>query len=248
MTQKTVKLQEQINQYWNESALTGQAKSADGRPIKAIRAVEREVWLTSLQPLLPPPPTDVIDVGTGTGFLAFLLADLGHRVTGIDLAESMLEGGRALARERTEAGVPGQPPVFMVGDAMVPPLPPSSADVVANRNVTWTLLDPELALRNWFTLLRRGGRLLAIHHWVMDSAGRKYADAAREALPSLRDPTTHEAVNRFDPRYTHALAQMARDVGFVEVTITDLVAVDRYDEEQGSEHLGWLALTAGRPG
>ena len=247
MIQKTTELQEQINQYWNASASRGQAASPDGRPIKAIRPEERQVWLQVLRPLLPPPPADVVDVGTGTGYLAFLLADLGHHVTGIDLAESMLEGGRQLAREREAAGLPGQSPAFYVGDAMSPPLPPSCADVVANRNVTWTLLDPELALRNWFALLRPGGMLLAIHHWVMDSAGKRYADTAREALPSLRDPATGEAVDRFDARWTPALLKIAQDVGFVDLKITEFEAVDRYDQEQGSDHLGWLALTGVRP-
>ena len=247
MTTKPTELQDQINQYWNTAATKGIAANPDGRPVKAIRPKERQVWMRSLEPLLPAPPLDVVDVGTGTGYLAFLLADLGHRVIGIDLAESMLEGGRLLARERESFGVPGQSPEFRVGDAMCPPLPPASADVVANRNVTWTLLDPDLALRNWFALLRPGGTLLAVHHWVMDSAGRKYTDAAREALPSLRDPATGDAVDRFDRRWTPALVQNARDIGFVDVTVTELQDVDRYDKEQGSDHLGWLAVTATRP-
>jgi SAM-dependent methyltransferase len=245
MSQPT-ELQQQINQYWNAIAENGRAASLDGRPVKAIRSAERDVWLEALKPLLPAPPLDVLDVGTGTGYLAFLLADLGHRVTGIDLAEGMLEGGRQLARERDAAGLPGPAPIFRVGDAMDPPLPPSSVDVVANRNATWTLLDPERALRNWFALLRTGGVLLAIHHWVMDSAGKKYTDGAREALPSLRDPATGNAVDRFDPRWNHALVKLASEVGFADVKICELEAVDRYDKAQGSDHLGWLAVTARR--
>ena len=47
---------------------------------------------------------DVLDAGTGTGFVAMIAAALGHRVTAIDLAEPMLAIARAeaegLARAR----------------------------------------------------------------------------------------------------------------------------------------------------
>jgi SAM-dependent methyltransferase len=70
-------LQQRINQFWNERAA--------GAQVPAHHAIvddkQRQAWLDALAPLLPPEPADVLDVGTGTGFLAFLLADLGHRVT-----------------------------------------------------------------------------------------------------------------------------------------------------------------------
>src|SRR5215472_956107 len=69
----------------------------------------------------------------------------GHRVTGVDLADGMLNDARALAAERPSQTTPE----FRTGDAMDPPLPVSSVDVVTNRKVTWTLLDPRRAPRNW---------------------------------------------------------------------------------------------------
>lgn len=53
----------------------------------------------------------IIDVGTGTGRGAFLLASAGAQVTGIDASEQML----AIARERAVAT--GAPIDFQVGDA-----------------------------------------------------------------------------------------------------------------------------------
>ncbi len=53
----------------------------------------------------------IIDVGTGTGRGAFLLASAGAHVTGIDASEQML----AIARERATAT--GAPVDFQVGDA-----------------------------------------------------------------------------------------------------------------------------------
>jgi hypothetical protein len=40
---------------------------------------ELAVWMGVLQPLLPPAPGDAVDLGTGQGFLALVMAALGHR-------------------------------------------------------------------------------------------------------------------------------------------------------------------------
>ena len=44
-------------------------------------------------------PLRILDVGTGTGFFAFLLAAEGHCVTGIDLTPGMVEEARRFAVE-----------------------------------------------------------------------------------------------------------------------------------------------------
>lgn len=46
---------------------------------------------------LLPPHSDILDVGSGTGYpVAAYLAEMGHRVTGIDLSAEMTEKARAL--------------------------------------------------------------------------------------------------------------------------------------------------------
>ena len=44
--------------------------------------------------LAGPDPQDVVDIGCGTGLLAIRLAELGHRVTGVDPAQPMLDVAR----------------------------------------------------------------------------------------------------------------------------------------------------------
>src|SRR5215469_1631774 len=112
---RTNELQDQLNQYWStRRGITGTT------PLQIRNERELQVWMDVLRPLLPPPPADVVDLGTGRGFLALVFAALGHRSRGFDLADGMLEKAREVA-----ASVPN-PPTFEFGDAMAPPLAPAS--------------------------------------------------------------------------------------------------------------------------
>ncbi|MFE9929321.1 class I SAM-dependent methyltransferase [Streptomyces sp. NPDC005533] len=141
-----------ITAYWDAAAAT-----FDDEPDHGLRAAAtRTAWIRLLQPLLPTDPADVLDIGCGTGSLSLLLAEAGHRPTGIDLAPRMLERARA---KFEAAGVTGR---FVVGDAMSPPTGKQRFDVVLSRHLVWTLPDPEAALRAWVTRLRPGGRLVLV--------------------------------------------------------------------------------------
>ena len=61
--------------------------------------------------MLPEGSLNVLDVGCGTGEISFVLMEMGHSVTGIDLSESMLE----IAREKSRRL--GKNARFMSGDA-----------------------------------------------------------------------------------------------------------------------------------
>ena len=97
---------------------------------------------------------DILDVGTGTGFFAILLAEKGHRVEGIDLTPAMLEEARRLAKQRN------LDITFREMDAQNLAYPDGTFDVVISRNLTWTLPDPERAYASWFRVLKPGGVLL----------------------------------------------------------------------------------------
>ena len=112
-------------------------------------------WLTEMQRYLPQGKTlDILDVGTGTGYFAILLAREGHRLTGIDLTPAMIAEAEATA---AAMDVPAR---FLVMDAMETAFADASFDVIVTRNLTWTLPDTEQAYREWRRLLRPGGVLL----------------------------------------------------------------------------------------
>jgi ubiquinone/menaquinone biosynthesis C-methylase UbiE len=171
--------QEEIIAHWN-----GRSREYDSRPHHGLQSrQEKEVWLETLRSLLPQAPADVLDVGTGTGFLALLLAELGYRVVGIDLAPDMLE----IAQSKCTNEIA---PRFELGDAAAPSFPASSFDVVISRHLLWTLLDPVQAFCNWLRLLRPGGRVVAIDSLSPSPRQHQlttYSEEVLKALP-LRHP------------------------------------------------------------
>ena len=112
-------------------------------------------WLREIEKFLPEGRSlNILDVGTGTGFFAILLAEKGHRVEGIDLTPAMLEEARTLAKQRN------LDITFREMDAQNLAYPDGTFDVVISRNLTWTLPDPERAYASWFRVLKPGGVLL----------------------------------------------------------------------------------------
>ncbi|MEB8339931.1 class I SAM-dependent methyltransferase [Streptomyces endophyticus] len=127
----------------------------DEEPDHGLREPEvRAAWAGRLAGWLPEGPSDVLDLGCGTGSLSLLAAERGHRVTGVDSAPGMLE----LARRK----LAGRDAEFLLGDAAEPPVEPGAYDVVLARHVLWVLPGTGAVLRRWVSLLRPGGRLVLV--------------------------------------------------------------------------------------
>ncbi|GAA0910311.1 class I SAM-dependent methyltransferase [Streptomyces thermoalcalitolerans] len=114
----------------------------------------RAAWAERLRDWLPGSPSDVLDLGCGTGSLSLLAAEQGHRVTGVDLSPAMVE--------RARVKLAGLDAVCLVGDAADPPVGGQRFDAVLVRHVLWTLPDPARALRRWKELLRPEGRMVLV--------------------------------------------------------------------------------------
>jgi SAM-dependent methyltransferase len=146
---------------WDAEVATYDDEPDHGLRDPAVRAA----WAALLRDRLPAAPADVVDLGCGTGSLAVLLAEAGHRVEGLDLSAPMVAAAEAKARA---AGVDA---AFRRGDAAAPPYPAGSADVVLARHVLWALPDPDEALRRWIALLRPEGRLVLVEGRWSTGAG-----------------------------------------------------------------------------
>jgi ubiquinone/menaquinone biosynthesis C-methylase UbiE len=102
-------------------------------------------------------PGRLLDVGTGSGFLAIALAELGYDVSGVDISPAMLEIATQRAVQR------GLQLALHVGDAMdLSEYDSDSFNVVITRYLTWALPDLQRAYKEWWRVLSPGGRLVVI--------------------------------------------------------------------------------------
>lgn len=143
----------EIRQFWDADAATYD-HSASHHPSTALA---RAAWARTLERLLPPPPTRVLDVGAGTGFLTLLAARLGHRVTALDLSAQMLD------RLRAKATAEDLDVEVVEGAADQPP--DSGFDTAIERHLVWTLPDPRSTLARWRAAAPAGRLVLLESAW-----------------------------------------------------------------------------------
>lgn len=126
-----------------------------------LTTVQRQKWKHCLQEEIEKTfshhalkKLNVLDIGTGPGFFAILLCELGFHVVAIDLTPVMLD------EAKTNAGTLVDDIVFSVMNAEALTYPDNSFDVVISRNLTWNLPHPEKAYAEWVRVLKPGGLLL----------------------------------------------------------------------------------------
>ena len=147
--EQEMKLQEMIEAYWDE-------RSGDFSRLrlKELAGPCGKAWRQVLAEKLPAGKLRVLDVGTGAGFLAILLAQLGHEVTGVDMSGEMLH------QAKQNALAAGCRVDFFKGNAQSLDFADDSFDVLVTRNLTWTLPDVMEAYREWQRVLKPDGLLL----------------------------------------------------------------------------------------
>jgi ubiquinone/menaquinone biosynthesis C-methylase UbiE len=141
---------------------------------------QREAWLELLAGLAEEPPKRVLDVGCGTGFLALMFAQLGHSVTGVDLAGDML----SLARQKSAQA--HQDVIFRLENAASLSDPDESYDLVVARHVIWTMPDPARAVAEWLRVLRPGGRLALVEgKWASNESKDEQSGRTESKLADI---------------------------------------------------------------
>ena len=198
-------VQRRITGFWSRVAGGYEAHAGN---VPARGTAEYDELVRLIGDLLPPAPADVLDVGTGTGFVATIAAGLGHRVTATDLSEPMLAEAR-----RSEPSMPGVR--FVRGDAVAPAFAAGSFDAVISRHLFWTLRDPAAALGAWHRLLRPGGRVVVID-------GFWFADPGNELFESYYDEATRASLPGWRYFDTQSIADLLGAAGFASVTVRSL--------------------------
>ena len=183
---------------WNEKADSFDAKhNEENIPL----------WLETLQQLMEKPDgAKLLDVGTGTGFVAQMACTLGCQVTGVDIAEEMLAQARQKAEHR------GLSIVYTLVNGSLLPYPDQSFDYLTNSRLLWTLLDPQQTFQEWHRVLCPGGQVLSFMRLPKETSEEDlwcYDRELEEKMP-LKYASKQEITEEF------------RKAGFSKVEVIDL--------------------------
>ena len=171
-------LDENFN-YWSQRAPGYSAVNQE-----ELRTHQHEAWRSALCekiclhfPNRRPSDLRILEVGTGPGFFAIILAEAGYDVTAIDLTPNMI------SEAKKNAGRLADTIRFMEMNAEALDFEDACFDVVVSRNLTWNLPHPESAYREWVRVLKPGGVILNFdanwYSYLFDAKAQAAFDADR---------------------------------------------------------------------
>jgi len=205
---EVAEIKKSVKKYWDK-----RSRSYDSSPGHADMP---EVWKSLLSRVFDKKGR-ILDVGTGTGFLALLLSELGHEVVGIDISIGMLEKARSKSREVQ----------FKLGDAENLPFTDESFDGVVCRHVLWTLPDPEKAVSEWYRVTKPDGKVVIIDGSYKKDAIDKVKSFVGKlgiAIIERRNPWGAGYAKKLPMRNVSAerCVRLLRECGFKEVRVHDI--------------------------
>lgn len=182
MSSTEIQIKEMVAHKWDLASETFDTHAGHG--IQSQK--EKDAWKRAFQDVFPKKDLKILDVGCGTGELSLLFAEMGYKVTGIDISRQMLKTAKTKAEAR------GADITFGEGDAENPPFDISSFDIVFSRHLLWTLPNPKKAVENWKRVLRKNGKVVIIDGvWdsgTLESRVRRDAGALLTLLLERKDP------------------------------------------------------------
>lgn len=185
-----MEVKDQIREWWDIAQHDYDAVPAHG----VHSEEEKEIWQEALIQLLgTAQKLKVLDMGTGTGFLALLLAEMGHDVTGADWSGNKLEK----AKEKTKSSSTSIK--FVREDAENLSFEAERFDAVVSRHLIWTLSNPASAFREWARVTKPGGRVLTDvpdkHH---HPGNHHFGEEIGRELPFYNGADPEEIVGMFE--------------------------------------------------
>lgn len=178
-------------------------------------------------------------MGTGTGFLALLFAEMGHEVTGIDLSEGMLE------KAKHNADNMGIEIDLFHGDAENLPFEDCSFDLVVNKYLLWALEEPSRAVCEWKRVLKPGGMIFSIDgNWFDSRPDRYIKRMLSELVESFENKkqynrifkNSYAPIRNFLPLYEkinpESISLLFSETGLVNTAINSLLEVQKFQRNK----------------
>ncbi|WP_132955588.1 methyltransferase domain-containing protein [Rhizobium sp. BK251] len=215
-------IRDEIRDFWSDRAAT--FDESVGHEI--FSEAERNGWRRLIRKHLGEGQgRDALDLACGTAVISHLMHDTGFKVTGLDWSDAMLSQARAKAKKR------GTDIRFVSGDAENTMEPKESYDVITNRHLVWTLVDPPKAFAEWFSVLKPGGKVLIVdgnmgkETWVKGPqklwtkvSGNQPASHMTPAMMA-RHQNIRSRVYFSDQMPAQAVVDLLHKAGFEKVTV-----------------------------
>jgi 2-polyprenyl-3-methyl-5-hydroxy-6-metoxy-1,4-benzoquinol methylase len=178
-------IEKSIENYWDNRA-DGYSEHVK----KEMADKKKQAWGYLITEHTQGKKLNVLDVGTGPGFFAILLAEMGHKVTAVDASEAML------CQARKNAACAGVNIQFVQGDAQQIDQASESFDLIVSRNLTWTLPDPKGAYREWRRLLKQDGKMLVFDaNWYLRLSKSEFQEQYEHCFKQATDQGFSERVS-----------------------------------------------------
>ena len=204
-----------IREWWDDPS-----QDYDGFTGHGVNSeIEKELWGSEVTMLLDRKQgLNILDIGTGTGFLALLLGGMGHKITAVDWSKTMMQ--KAIDKARA-----AQIPIsFEEQDAESLTFPDDCFDAVVSRHVLWTLADPQRASKEWARVVKPGGMIITdIPRQGTHSGKHHYGEEIAAKLPLGNGADPEEIIGLF------------RNAGLANVNIKLL-------EKNGEQHRKTLLI------
>lgn len=231
-----------IEKYWNNRANTYSESIKE-----EMNCFKKKVWSKLIKDKVADKENvKVLDVGTGPGFFAIIMAQMGYDVTAIDSSETMLQEAKC------NAELAGVKVDFVKSDVEELQSLNNSFDLIISRNVTWTLKEPEKTYTEWFNLLKEDGRLVIFDaNWYLRLTNSQSEEEYEKNIESAETRGFKNKASETQIKECEKIAKslpmtynlrpewdekVLRQCGFKKITIEKNISDIIYTEEEKIAH------------
>ncbi len=213
---------EKIAKYWDDRSISFD----DEHDTEDI-----ERWISTLHELLGSDKNkSVLDLGTGTGFLANMTAKLGYSSCGVDISEEMMSYAVKHAKEA------GSNAVFMYGNVLSLLFMDNTYDYIVNARLIWTLVEADKAIQEWQRVIKPGGKIFCFNR-IKEGVGLTSGKANIYDDEELDKQLTIKSAGVIE------LMDLLERNGLVDVKVEKLLGLTRPDFDYDP----WFVLAGTKP-